>query len=55
MLSSINISIKSIKVDSLGALISGLCMLHCLATPISLLHQLVQQHVAILLQLGGNH
>tara|TARA_Y100000385_G_scaffold165851_1_gene171889 strand:- start:140 stop:550 length:411 start_codon:yes stop_codon:yes gene_type:complete len=34
MLSSINISIKSIKVDSLGALISGLCMLHCLATPI---------------------
>ena len=34
MLNSINISIKNIKVDSLGALVSGLCMLHCLATPI---------------------
>ncbi|MDA9991804.1 MerC domain-containing protein [Candidatus Marinimicrobia bacterium] len=34
MLNSINISIKNIKVDSLGAFVSGLCMLHCLATPI---------------------
>ena len=34
MIKSIKISIKNIKVDSLGALISCLCILHCLATPI---------------------
>ena len=33
MINAINISIKKIKVDGVGALISGLCMLHCLATP----------------------
>ena len=34
MLNAINITIKKIKVDSVGAFVSGLCMLHCLSTPI---------------------
>ena len=34
MLNAVNITIKKIKVDSVGAFISGLCMLHCLSTPV---------------------
>tara|TARA_B100001250_G_scaffold259220_1_gene223209 strand:- start:131 stop:280 length:150 start_codon:yes stop_codon:yes gene_type:complete len=45
MIKLINISIKKIilepfdfKSDTVGAFASGLCMLHCLATPFFLLH-----------------
>jgi len=34
MLNALNITIKKIKVDSVGAFISGLCMVHCLSTPV---------------------
>ena len=34
MINAINVTLKKIKVDSIGALVSGLCMVHCLATPV---------------------
>jgi len=34
MINAINIGIKKIKIDGIGALVSALCMIHCLATPV---------------------
>ena len=34
MINIINSGFKKIKIDGLGAFVSALCMLHCLATPI---------------------
>ena len=34
MINAINVTLKKIKVDSVGALVSGLCMVHWLATPV---------------------
>ena len=46
-----NISISS---DSIGAFASGLCMLHCLATPIFLLFLPVLLLAVTMLLHGGN-
>ena len=34
MINAINIGIKKIKIDGIGAFVSALCMIHCLATPV---------------------
>ena len=43
-----------IQSDAIGALASGLCMIHCLATPFFSLHQLALRVVVIRLLYGGN-
>ena len=61
MIKLINISVRrtvlesfSFKSDTVGAFASGLCMIHCLATPFFLLPPLAQLAVVTTPLFGGS-